>query len=99
MLSSVDLPLPEWPEQDEELAFVDVEIDAAQRVHLHLAHRVDLRQAADLEDRSHAVLSLAAAAWPGSAMRRQRSKTACPARSRSTGVNRSQLASSHRSAA
>ncbi len=50
MLSRVDLPLPEGPEQDDELALVEVEIDAAQRVHVDLAHPVRLREAAGAKD-------------------------------------------------
>ena len=42
MLSSVDLPLPDGPEQHDELAREQVEVHAAQRVHLDLAHPVDL---------------------------------------------------------
>ena len=38
-------------EQDEQLARDDVEIDAAQRRHLDLAHLVDLREAAHFEER------------------------------------------------
>ena len=52
MLRSVDLPLPDGPEQDQDLAGEDVEIHAPQRVHLDFAHVVDLRHAARLEDRS-----------------------------------------------
>ena len=46
MLSSVDLPEPEGPEQHDQLALEQVEVDAAQRVHLDLAHAIDLREAA-----------------------------------------------------
>ena len=50
MLSSVDLPLPEAPEQHDELAAPDVEVDVAQRVHLDLADAVGLGQRARAED-------------------------------------------------
>ena len=39
------------PEHDDELGLKEVEIDAAQRVHVDLAHVVDLGQAACFEDR------------------------------------------------
>ena len=50
MLSSVDLPAAGRAEQDDELASRQVEVDAAQRVHLDLAHVVDLRELLDVED-------------------------------------------------
>ena len=50
MLSSVDLPLPDGPEQDDELALEQIEIDAAQGVHVDLAHVVDLGDPAGDED-------------------------------------------------
>ncbi len=39
------------PEDDDELRLKQVEVDAAQSVHLDFAHVVDLRQAACFEDR------------------------------------------------
>ena len=38
-------------EKDDEFARVEIEIDAAQRVDLHLAHAVDLGDAVHVEDR------------------------------------------------
>ena len=38
------------PEEDEEFRFVEVEADATQRVHVNLAHVVDLRDVAGGED-------------------------------------------------
>ena len=33
-----------WTENDDELRFEEVEVGAAQRVHVHLAHVIDLRE-------------------------------------------------------
>ena len=45
MFSSVDLPLPEAPSSTTNSPREQVEIHAAQRVHLDLAHPIDLGQA------------------------------------------------------
>ena len=45
MLSSVDLPLPDGPSSTTNSPAYEVEVDAAQRVHLDLAHAVDLGEA------------------------------------------------------
>ena len=50
MLSSVDLPLPECPSRTRSWPSSTSSVDAPQGVHLHLAHRVDLRQVHDAED-------------------------------------------------
>ena len=44
MLSSVDLPLPDGPSSTTSSPREEVEVDAAQRVHVDLAHLVDLGQ-------------------------------------------------------
>ena len=41
-----------WSEQHDEAAFVEQQVDLPQRVHLDLAHAVDLGQIADGEERS-----------------------------------------------
>ena len=46
MFSSVDLPLPEGPSRTTNSPLVQVDVDAAQRVHLDLAHSIHLGQAA-----------------------------------------------------
>ena len=51
MLSSVDLPLPEGPSSTTSSPRVEVEVDAAQRLHLDLAHAVDLGEAPGAENR------------------------------------------------
>jgi hypothetical protein len=48
------------PEQDDELAFADLEVDVAQRVHLDFAHPVDLAEAARDEDRRAGTIARAA---------------------------------------
>ena len=53
MLSRVDLPEPDGPEQADEGAFVEGQRHVPERVHLDLAHAVDLRQVADVEQRGH----------------------------------------------
>ena len=60
MLSSVDLPLPEGPSRTTSSDSHEVEVDAGQGVHLHLAHAVHLGEPAGAEHhgrwrgRSHA---------------------------------------------
>ena len=49
MLSSVDLPEPEGPEQHDEFALVDVEIDVPEGVDLDFAHPIGLGQIAGLK--------------------------------------------------
>ena len=49
MLSSVDLPLPDGPSSTTNSPRAELEVDAAQRVHVDLAHVVDLGDAARLE--------------------------------------------------
>ncbi len=49
MLSRVDLPLPEAPEHHHEFAREQVEIHAAQGMHVDLAHAIDLGQAGRTE--------------------------------------------------
>ena len=53
MLSSVDLPQPDGPSRHDESAFVEGQVDVPERVHLDLAHAVDLRQVADVEEDRH----------------------------------------------
>ena len=45
MLSSVDLPLPDGPEQHDEFALADFEIEIGERAHLDFAHPVNLGKA------------------------------------------------------
>ena len=51
MLSSVDFAAARRAEQDDELALEQVEVHAAQGVHLDLAHVVDLGQPTGLQNR------------------------------------------------
>ena len=46
ILSSVLLPLPEGPSSTTNSPAYKIQVDAAQRVHVDLAHVIDLRQAA-----------------------------------------------------
>ena len=56
MLSSVDLPEPDGPSRTDELAGVEIEVDAGQRVHLDLAGAVGLGETPCLEhDFGHAI--------------------------------------------
>ena len=50
MLSSVDLPLPEGPSSTTSSPRCEREVDPAQRVHLDLAHVVDLGEALRAQD-------------------------------------------------
>ena len=50
MLSSVDLPLPDGPSSTTNSPAYSIEVDAAQRVHLDLAHAVDLADVTRAED-------------------------------------------------
>ena len=50
MFSSVDLPLPEGPSSTTNSPAEQIEVDAAQRVHVDLAHVVDLGDLAGNED-------------------------------------------------
>ena len=47
MLRSVDLPLPEGPSRTTSSPRAQIEVDAAQRLHLDLAHPVGLHERAD----------------------------------------------------
>ena len=46
------LATPRRPEQHDELAGVEIEVDAAQRMHVDLAHGIDLGDLAGREDRA-----------------------------------------------
>ena len=50
MWKSVDLPEPDGPMIERNSPRLHVQIDAAQRLHIHLADAVDLAQVADLDD-------------------------------------------------
>ena len=53
MFNSVDLPLPEGPSSTRNSGLEQLEADAAQRVHVDLAHVVDLGDVAREEHRCH----------------------------------------------
>ena len=53
MLSSVDFPEPDGPSRTTNSPANEVEVDAAQRLHRHLAHFVDLPQVTGHEDRGY----------------------------------------------
>ena len=53
MFMSVDLPEPDGPTTATYSLAADVEVDAAQRLHLHAPHRVDLADSAHRDHHSY----------------------------------------------
>ena len=51
MLSKVDFPDPDGPSRTTNSRGIEVEVNAAERLHRDLAHLIDLRQRARGEDR------------------------------------------------